>query len=34
MNDELTWEELVYYSNLYYEEDRRKAEEELEKKEA
>ena len=27
MNDELTWEELVYQSNLFYEEERRKAEE-------
>ena len=32
MCDELTWEELVYQSNLYYEEERRKEyEEELRK---
>lgn len=32
MNDELTWEELVYQSNLYYKEEMRKEyEEELRK---
>ena len=32
MNEELTWEELVYYSNLYYVEEMRKEyEEELRK---
>lgn len=34
MNDELTYEEFVYYSNLYYEEEVRKEyEEELRKEE-
>ena len=34
MDEELTWEELVYQSNLYYEEERRKEyEEELRKEE-
>ena len=28
MDEELTWEELVYYSNLYYEEERMKEYEE------
>lgn len=28
MSDEMTWEELLYYSNLFYEEERIKAEEE------
>lgn len=33
MDEELTWEELVYQSNLYYEEEMRKEyEEELRKK--